>query len=368
MQEADRGKRTGSMKILFISRAWPPVIGGIERQNHAVATELGHITDLDVIANRHGKRALPLFLPYAMLRALICLHKYDAVLLGDGVLGVIGYTLKLVSCKPVACIVHGLDLTYENCIYQRLWIKLFLPRLDLLIAVGNETIRKGTELGIPPDRFVFVPNGVAAPKQLPVYSRQDLEKFLRRKISGPVLLTLGRLVKRKGIAWFVNEVVPLLDKDVTYIIAGDGNDMESIVGAIAAHKLQNRVILTGRVTELERELLFRTADIFIQPNIPVKGDIEGFGLVVLEAASYGLVVLASALEGLNDAINHGKNGYLIQTGNAEIFRQSIESLLTQPENRIAFGQAARKYILENQTWPMIASRYHHILQELILHN
>lgn len=353
------------MNILFISRAWPPVIGGIERQNQAVATELGKITRLDVIANKHGKRALPLFLPYALLRALLSLRKYDVVLLGDGVLGILGYVLKLVSDKPVVCILHGLDLTYASRIYQRLWIQVFLPRLDRLIAVGNETIHKGIALCIPPDRFVFIPNGVTVPEKVPDYSREELARFLGRDIRGPVLLTLGRLVKRKGVTWFVNEVIPRLDENVTYIIAGDGNDRASILNAIADNKLQDRVILTGQVSEHDRELLFCTADLFIQPNIRVDGDVEGFGLVVLEAASYGLVVLASALEGLNDAIQQGENGYLLEPGNAESFRRKIASLLAEPAGRATFGQKAHNYVIQHQAWPLIASRYRLLLEELV---
>lgn len=354
------------MNILFISRCWPPVIGGIERQNHAVATELGQITHLDIISNKYGKRGLPLFLPYALIRALLSLRKYDVVLLGDGVLGILGYVLKLVADKPVACIVHGLDLTYTSRIYQRLWIQVFLPRLDRLIAVGNETIQKGIALGIPSDRFVFIPNGVTVPMTVPDYSREDLERFLGREIRGPVLLTLGRLVKRKGVAWFVNMVIPRLDENIIYIIAGDGNDRTSILAAIDKNKLQDRVIFTGQVSEHDRELLFCTADLFIQPNIQVDGDMEGFGLVVLEAASYSLVVLASALEGLNDAIQQGKNGYLLETGNAESFRQKIELMLAEPEARATFGQKARNYVIQHQAWPLIANRYRHLLEELVM--
>jgi len=362
---ADQHVSASPVRILFISRAWPPVIGGIERQNQAVATELGKITRLDVIANKYGKRALPLFLPYALLRVLVSLRKYDVVVLGDGVLGILGYVLKLVSAKPVASIVHGLDLTYANRIYQQLWIQIFLPRLDRLIAVGNDTIRKGIELGIPSDRFVFVPNGVTIPQTVPDYSREELEKFLGREIRGPVLLTLGRLVKRKGVTWFVNEVAPRLDENITYVIAGDGNDRADILDAIARKKLQDRVIFTGQVSEHDREMLLCTADLFIQPNIRVDGDVEGFGLVVLEAASYGLVVLASALEGLNDAIQQGENGYLLEAGNAESFHRMIESMLAEPANRIAFGQKARDYVSRQQAWPLIAGRYRILLEELV---
>lgn len=345
------------MNILFISRAWPPVIGGIERQNHAVAVELGRLAHVDIVANRYGRRALPLFLPYALVRALLTLHRYDIVLLGDGVLGLVGYCIKRVSRKPVACIVHGLDLTFDNRFYQKYWIRRFLPQLDRLIAVGNETLHMGVELGIPETRLVFIPNGVSVPQVSPACRREDLERFLGRRLKGATLLTLGRLVRRKGVVWFIDEVVTRLGEDITYIIAGDGRERMNIFDAIARNGLGERVICTGPVSERDKELLFCTTDLFIQPNIRVPGDIEGFGMVVLEAAARGMVVIASALEGLKDAIRDGENGYLVETQNAPMFAARIMQLLDDPAARELFGAQARRYLLENQSWPRIAQQY-----------
>ena len=174
------------MNILFISRAFPPVIGGIEKQNHEISQALANICNTDIIANRRGKYFLPLFLPYAAFRALTGFRKYDAILLGDGVLAIIGWLLKLVSVKPVACIVHGLDLTYKNAGYQKFWVNIVLKRLDKLVAVGNETIHQGVMRGIPESKFVFIPNGVSITTLQPDYSRRDLENFTGKTLDGPV--------------------------------------------------------------------------------------------------------------------------------------------------------------------------------------
>jgi len=354
------------MNILFISRAYPPVIGGIEKQNYEIGKALAAATRTDIIANTRGKWLLPLFLPYALFRALLGIRKYDVVLLGDGVLGILGYLLKLVSSKPVACIVHGLDLTYRNALYQRLWIKVFLPRLDRLIAVGNATIRQGTLLGLPESKFVFIPNGVAAPPTRASGSRSDLEALLNRPVPGRVILTLGRLVKRKGVVWFLENVISQLDGDITYIIAGEGREESAIQDTIHAHNLQDRVLYVGGVSDSEKELLFATADIFVQPNIKVAGDMEGFGLVVLEAAIHGLVVIASRLEGLQDAIVHGENGYLVNSGDADAYRACLESVLHDSTARAAFGEHARNFVIEHYAWPLIADRYLDTLSALAL--
>ena len=352
------------MNILFISRAYPPVIGGIEQQNFELARALSRISKVSILANTRGKLFLPLFLPYVTLRALLSARKYDVVLLGDGVLGITGYVLQLFTGKPVACIIHGLDLTYKNTIYQKLWVNKFIKHIDKLIAVGNETIHQGVLRGIPESKFVFIPNGVTPVATDEKYTHKELEALIGKKVNGPILLTLGRLVKRKGITWFINNVVSMLDKDVVYIVAGAGKEESSILSAIHNNNLQDRVFFLGKVSDREKQLLFSTADIFIQPNIKVPGDMEGFGLVVLEAAACGCVVIASRLEGLTDSIRHGQNGYLVTPGNAEEYKGKIEAVLDNPQESDAFGQRARVYVESNYAWSLIARKYLDVLASL----
>jgi phosphatidylinositol alpha-1,6-mannosyltransferase len=352
------------MNILFISRAYPPVTGGIEKQNFEIAAALSRICHVDVIANTRGKWFLLLFLPYATLRALISARKYDVVLLGDGVLAATGFLLKLVSGKPVACIIHGLDLTYKNVVYQKLWVNIFLRHIDKLISVGHETIHQGVLRGIPESRFVFVPNGVAPANPDGIFTRHELETLIGKEINGHILLTIGRLVKRKGVVWFINNVVGMLDENIVYIIAGAGKEEAHILSAIKNNHLQDRVFFIGEVSDRDKKLLFSTADIFIQPNIQVDGDMEGFGLVVLEAAAHGCVVIASRLEGLTDSIQDGQNGYLVTPGNTGEYREIIASVLNNPQQLEAHGQHARLYVENNYSWSSVAEKYLDILANI----
>ena len=92
---------------------------------------------------------------------------------------------------------------------------------------------------------------------------------------------------------------------------------------------------------------------------------EGFGLVVLEAASHGLVVIASRLEGLQDAIVDGENGYLVDSGNAEAYQACIESVLCDSNARAAFGKRARNFVISHSAWPLIADKYLDTLSGLV---
>jgi len=345
------------LRILFISHTFPPITGGVETQNYELSVWLGKISELTLIANRR-RWLIPFFLPYVALRAIFSAKKYDLILLGSGLLGIVGWIIKKLTKKPVISVIHGLDITWQNKLYQKLWVNVFIPSLDKLIAVGNETIRVGVELGIPENKFIFIPNGVDTEKNLGNYNRANLGKILGvNPENKKILLTSGRLAKRKGVAWFVNNVLPKLPENIIYVVAGDGSDRENIGKAIENTKTQNRVKLLGYVTDETRNILFNTSDLFIQPNIKVEGDIEGFGISVIEATACRLPVIASRLEGLQDAIQDGQNGFLVTPGEPDQFVDKITQILDNEAFRKDFGEKARQFTIEHYRWEIIAKKY-----------
>ncbi len=306
------------MRVLFISHAYPPTVGGVENHNYELSAWLAKISETTTIANKKGKKFLPIFMPYALIKSLLVLPKFDVILLGNGLLSHIGWILKIIYRKPVVAVLHGLDLTFKNRFYQAFWVGFFIKRMDKLVAVGNETVRVAERKGIAPERLVFIPNGIDTEKYSGNFSRNDLERLLGEDLSGKkILLTSGRLAKRKGVAWFVRNVLPKLDGNIIYVIAGDGNDKDNVKVAISESKMDNRTRMLGYVTDKERDLLFHTCDIFIQPNIKIHGDMEGFGISVIEAAYCGIPVIAAILEGLQDAIFDGRNGFLVEPEDAD---------------------------------------------------
>jgi len=328
------------------------------------------LTDVKLIANKHGRKFLPLFAPYALIRTLLTLHKYNVVLLGDGNLAIVGWFIKILSNKPVVCVIHGLDINYgfaslgvwyEKAIiffHQKLWVGFFIKKLDRFIAVGNETVRVAAKKGIAPEKIAFIPNGVDTKKNLVTASRNDLEKIIGENLENKkVILTSGRLAKRKGVAWFIANVMTKLPENIIYAVVGDGPDKNNIQNAIEENNLQSRVKTLGYVTDEVRNILFNTADLFIQPNIKVPGDMEGFGISVIEAASCRLPVIASRLEGLQDAIKDAQNGFLVEPLDIQGYIRKITELLENDEFRRDFGEKARQFVIENYSWDKIAKKY-----------
>jgi glycosyltransferase involved in cell wall biosynthesis len=112
-------------------------------------------------------------------------------------------------------------------------------------------------------------------------------------------------------------------------------------------------------------MLFHTCDVFIQPNIKIPGDMEGFGISVIEAAYCGIPVIASDLEGLKDAIKNEKNGFLIESENADSYVKKINELLDDEEYRKNFGQKARQYITEHLSWEHVSKKYLKEIEKII---
>lgn len=360
-------------RILFISRAYPPILGGIENQNFGIAKALSEITETKIIANKKGKQFLPLFLPWVTLKSLFILSGYDVVLFGDGVLTPIGVFLKFFYPKKrFLSIIHGLDITfaYKKSILGKIFRAVNIPaqkRMDKLIMVGNETITRAVRIGISREKCVFIPNGMDVSEKAESHTRKELEDLLEMDLKEKkVIFRGGRFVKHKGTEWFIRNIMPKLSEN--YILAaaggvvakktaGDEDYYPRCLKAVKELRLENRVKFFPNLSEDKMRVLFNTIDLYVSPNIKVPGTMEGFGITAIEGAGCGRVVLASNLEGLKDAIIEGKNGFLIEPGDANAWVLKIRELLADDDFRQVFGKKAQEFVKENFVWEKISQRY-----------
>ena len=123
--------------------------------------------------------------------------------------------------------------------------------------------------------------------------------------------------------------------------------------------------MLGYVEDRVRDILFNTCDIFVQPNIKVPGDMEGFGISVIEAASCGIPVIASDLEGLRDAIKDRQNGFLVEPYDTDGYVRKINELFSDDNYRREFGEKARNYVCENYSWEKISKRYLEEIEKIL---
>ncbi len=353
------------LKILFVSRAYPPVIGGIENQNEAIGRWLSKSADCQIIANRGGKHWLPLFIPIAVIRSLILMRKQDVLLLGDGVVSIIGWFVRLLyPSKRIVCILHGLDVTYSSPIYQKFWVQLFFRAINHFIAVSQSTAELARQYASITDNITIIPNGVDILDEAITYSKKDLSDLLGIDVvERKVLLTVGRLVKRKGVVWFLRHVMRSLPEQFLYVVAGDGPERNEILSILEKPEYEGRVVFLGRISEGDKKLLFSTTDLFVQPNITVEGDAEGFGITIIEAGSYGLPVLASDIEGLRDSVTDGLNGWRVPAGDSNAFNTEIINKISAISEDPAIRSRVAEYIADTYSYEKIIVRYLTVLKE-----
>lgn len=241
--------------------------------------------------------------------------------------------------------VHGLDVAFADRpsakgrlyrIYLRLAARLL--RSARVIANSDATARRVTAIGF---------NHVAT---VPLATRQTAEQKAN-VASERFVLFAGRLTRRKGLSWFVSAVLPSLPPDVVLKVAG------TVWDASEQATLENdRVLFLG---PLDQERLFEfmaRALCVVVPNIPMGGGhFEGFGLVAVEAAVAGGVVVASRIDGLTDAVVDGATGFLLEPRDASKWVEQITAIASWSEEaRSAFTSNARRTAIARYSWDRVA--------------
>jgi len=345
----------------------------MQKLSCGLTSQMAKLTDVCVISWGGSQVFLPLFLPYAFLRAIWALlrpSKVQLIHLSDPVLSPLGLALKSLFKLPVATTVHGLDIIFPNRLYQSI-VVFCLKRMDALICISEHVRNECVRRGIAEKRCVVIPPGVALWPQKGSSSAQ--KRTLIESITGKdltkakILLTVGRLVKRKGVREFIVDALPQILKrrnDVHYLVVGQGPQRSLIKREIARLDLQEKVSLLGRVDEKALQALYDAADIVVLPNIPVKGDVEGFGIVALEACARGICVVAARLEGLQEAIKEGENGFLVEPGDSAAYADTIVRLLEDDQAREDFGARARDFVAKHNSWTRVGERYYMLFQKL----
>jgi len=361
------------VKILHLTRKYPPMVGGMERMNHQLVEALRPLADLHLVAWGRPQWGLPAFALSAAAQVTARMARAaarpDVLCLGDAALAPLGIALARPFGVPVAAIAHGLDVTYPRYGYPALVLPA-LRRCDRVICVSRFTSAACAERGVPAERLRVIPNGIPPPP--PVPARDAARAQLIRlgwplSPSTPFILTVGRFVPRKGVAAFIRGGLPALlqrHPGLVYGVVGRGPDEAAIRRAVADTRTGDHVFLRGRLDDKTVRLAYAAADLFLMPNRPVPANPEGFGIVAMEASGFGLPVVATAVEGLADAVRDGVNGRSLPPDRPLEFAAAAADLLDDPPALARLRESARAFAHEH-LWEKIAPRYLDVFQELL---
>lgn len=355
-------------------------IGGMQRVAIDLLAQLKERNDLEVsellLRTPSGKEQwhlLPfLARAYVDIRHRIASGEVDAVLFSAMPSAVLASVLAGPARRAgvaLMAISHGHDVIADFAPYQWL-VRRVMHRLDAMLPVSRSTGEQCVERGLPRDKLFVTPNGINPERfgeSFPgVLVKREARRGLLEKqfpalaaATGKddlLLCSVGRQVKRKGHAWFIQNVMPKLAGNVHLVLGGQGPETAAIAQAAKATALEARIHPLGLVPEEDLAGLYSSCDLFVMPNIPVPGDKEGFGVVMLEAGLCGLPSIASRIEGIADVVTDGKNGFGLPAWDADGFAQTINRFAADRSRLDALSMSARKHTLATFTWQEIAGR------------
>lgn len=371
------------MGILVITWNFPPRRGGIEylisnlvgglRKNHAVFVITAYVPPSSFREERVFRAPWPglvAFTLYALWRGALLLFQNRGVKVVFGgsalVTPLVLILARLFRRKAVAQ-AHGLDLVYRNSLYQLLcvrWVKF----CDCIVANSAYTESLVLKKGASRELTSVIPPGVrlerfAGPVNVEVLKK---EFGLRDK---RIILFVGRLAKRKGVKEFIEKsFLRIVSKvpNACFVIVGD-NPSESLThrddalgeirAVISKMNLQAHVRLHGSISDDELVKLYQACDVVVLPALAETDDVEGFGIVLLEAAAAGKPAIATRVGGIPDAVEDEKTGVLVNAGDYEGLAQAVLHLLNESLARSKMGGAARQRAKKEFGWEKIVDRY-----------
>ena len=267
---------------------------------------------------------------------------------------------------PFVVTAHGTDVSRT-----KLWkmdepirsdrLREYLGMATRVTAVSRFTRNLALESGAPPHTPV-IPPAVDSNLFQPG-AREDARRHLGLGVDETVVLSVGRLVPRKGLTDVVSALGKLTSIRPHYLVAGVGPEEGSIRRQAEAAGISDRVHLMGRVSAGDLRRLYDAADLFTLPvydRMDENGypDVEGFGIVFLEAAATATPVLATRAGGVPDAVVDGVTGRLVDPRDVEaLCDQFHELLVAAPENALAMGAAGRQRIEAGFTIEHMSERF-----------
>jgi phosphatidylinositol alpha-1,6-mannosyltransferase len=166
------------------------------------------------------------------------------------------------------------------------------------------------------------------------------------------VLTVGRLQKRKGHDVMIKALPAIRESvpDILFAVIGDGEERENIERLVIEYGVADQVQLLGEVDDATMISCYQQCDLFALANRQVGRDIEGFGMVLVEAQSCGRPVLAGASGGTRETMRIGETGIVVPCEEPHRLADELRTLLSDRERLEAMGRAARPWVVENLDW------------------
>ena len=283
-------------------------------------------------------------------------HGCDRVVFGAAApLGLLAASLRAAGARRVVGITHGHELWWARVPGARAALRRIGEDCDTLTYLGEYT-RRVIAAALTPEaaaRMERMPPGVDTSDFHPATDDGAVRRRLGIPPDAPVLSCIARLTPRKGqdtlvAAW--PAVVSALPA-ARLVITGPGDD-RALRAAAARLGVTDRVVFTGGVRHEQTPEFFAAADVFAMPCRDRRGglEVEGLGIVFLEASACGLPVIVGRSGGAVDTVQDGVTGVVVDPNDVGAVATAAIELLTDPERAERMGRAGREWVEREWTW------------------
>lgn len=285
--------------------------------------------------------------------------------------GLIGVFLKKLIHRPLVVTGYGVEffMTKKRYRYLSFLLKWIADNADECVFISRAVRHAAENIGVY--KGIIIPYGVDAERFLPLPRYHPMVEALKAKYhidKNRVILTLGRLVARKGIRYLI-EAMPLILKDlpgVVLLVAGDGPERKSLQSRVHELRLENYIKFIGNVSPSELPFLYSVCDLFVLPSVvDAAGDQEGFGIVLCEAMACEKPVIGTRLGGILDIISDGENGILVKQKSVEGLTRAVLDVLRNQILAEKLGNRGRISVKKKFSFENIAKAYISLYKALL---
>jgi phosphatidylinositol alpha-1,6-mannosyltransferase len=281
-------------------------------------------------------------------------------------LGLLSASMKRAGIRKTVALTHGHEVWWAKVFPFNLALRKIGSSMDSLTYLGEFTKRAISQSlsKTSAQKMVKIAPGIDVDHFSPQNSTQ-LRKELKLE-NKRVIVSVGRLVHRKGQDHLIQSLPEILKSvpDAHVLMVGQGPYLSYLKKLVARHNLADHVSFIGRIQYAQLPQYICAGDIFAMPSRSrfFGLEVEGLGIVYLEASACGLPVIAGSSGGAPDAVLNGVTGFVVDgQKNQEIAAAAIR-LLSDLDQAKKMGTAGREWIIENWRWEIWSQRFNKLLQ------
>jgi phosphatidylinositol alpha-1,6-mannosyltransferase len=286
-------------------------------------------------------------------------HRFTAIHAGRALPeGITAWLVARLTLHPVVIYAHGEELTTWGCGGKYKAMRFALRHADWVIANSEFTRDALIKMDVDPASITLIYPGVDVTRFRPGLECAELRKSVGVTDAGKLILSVGRLSRRKGFDQVIRALPALIQAglDIKYVLIGIGEDEDCLLNLARENGVSERVHLLGHVSADDLPRWYNACDIFIMPNREINGDTEGFGMVFIEASACAKPVITGQAGGTGAAVVDGVTGLRVDGNNVDAIASAIQRFLTDNALCRQMGEAGLKRAQVELSWEQVAER------------